>query len=298
MPIKTRSAVGYRCILCCVDLLNPDESYLRRAAEFAKSREAELELVYVAEPHHRSFLGRLFGSAEAEQNLEELIYGARQQLEQWLPQLPGHISKQVMGVGSLADDLASQLKESQPDLIIMGQHHLSPLYRLLEGDELHGLVQHCACDLLILEAKRDWCHPMSLLAAVDFEPTTPVLLSMADQIACGLGGRLTALHVTELLQHANIALDLEEEPGEHLKQLQLADREMATALEQSDEFTLKACLLKTGEVEQLLLRGQRELKPDLMLLGNTHSSSIFRLDGHLHSLIHQLPGDILVLRIS
>lgn len=86
------------------------------------------------------------------------------------------------------------------DLVIMGTHGKRGLKRLLTGSVAQEVVHHSPIPVLTTRAAKGGASiPHKILAAVDFSETSLVAVDWAANLAEGLGGEVTLLHVFEPL---------------------------------------------------------------------------------------------------
>jgi len=92
------------------------------------------------------------------------------------------------------------ITEYNCDLVIMGTHGKRGLKRLLTGSVAQEVVHHSPVPVLTTRAAKGGASiPHKILAAVDFSETSLVAVDWAANLAEGLDGEVTLLHVFEPL---------------------------------------------------------------------------------------------------
>jgi universal stress protein E len=152
MLVAAGSAASPRRVLAAVDVLEPDQDaeclnlrIVQRARELADAPEAELHLVSVfaaprgcaadsisadALARHAETFGR-FADACA---------------------VPAHCRHRLIGIpGQQLTDLAQQ---RGVDLLVLGNHYRNALQRMLLGSTAEAVLEHAACDLLMVRNPR------------------------------------------------------------------------------------------------------------------------------------------------
>lgn len=217
------------------------------------------------------------------------------QIQESLPPGIGTVHR-VHEIGSPSSVILDSAKSAQPDLIMMGARGLGPIKELVLGSVSHRVALHAACSTLIMnnplpilqhilvpiEGREDGEKIIQYLASLPFI-SRPRISVMSVWPQPRLPWPVT-LGQSKLL---------EERALEH-------DREMTEEIAQlaKDKQFASQAMVGLGDPAYAILEQAKMLKPDLIVVGShgRRGLSRFLLGSVSHSLVHQSPYPILVVR--
>lgn len=147
--------ISIKKILVPTDFSETSRYAMQYAIEFAKSFNAELELVHVI--FDESQIVAFYLPQVTFQNLDqELEESAKKQMEQFLASFPelkdiSYTVKMLKGTAFL--EIINEAKESNVDLIIIGTHGRSGLEHVLFGSTAEKVVRKAPCPVFTVKPK-------------------------------------------------------------------------------------------------------------------------------------------------
>ncbi|WP_018981779.1 universal stress protein [Salinimonas chungwhensis] len=137
---------GYTSILVAVDVFNDVNAVIDRALRVC-SQDTKIHVAYVVQPQHSiapygGYLERDFS--------EEVRVQAEKKLIQIAQSLPAKNTTIHTAVGSVADELHCLAKACSADLVILGAHSSSGVFRLL-GSVANAVIQRSEIDVLTVK---------------------------------------------------------------------------------------------------------------------------------------------------
>jgi nucleotide-binding universal stress UspA family protein len=193
-------------ILCPVDFSEFSRAALHRAVTMARADGAALTVLHV-NPPAASTVAVPFGlegpsavqpaRTNPTETLEHLNAFVGQQAADVCPQL------QVTDAPAVHREILAQADRVRADLIVIGTHGRSGFDRLLLGSVSERVLRSARVPVLTVPAAADAVQapvPFSrILCAVDFSESSRLVLAHATALARSGGGRVTLVHVVELL---------------------------------------------------------------------------------------------------
>ncbi len=147
--------ISIKKILVPTDFSETSRYAMQYAIEFAKSFNAELEIVHVI--FDESQIVAFYLPQVTFQNLDqELEESAKKQMEQFLASFPelkdiSYSVKMLKGTAFL--EIINEAKESNVDLIIIGTHGRSGLEHVLFGSTAEKVVRKAPCPVFTVKPK-------------------------------------------------------------------------------------------------------------------------------------------------
>ena len=241
-------------ILLPVDFSEHSALAFGHAGLFARTFDAELELVHVVE--HVVHSHPSFWSAEpalADELHGQSLASAERLLEQLAAtranELGPRTSTRVVS-GSVPTALADHAAASEAQLIVMSTHGRTGFARWLMGSVSERLLRLAPCSALVVRGQSPGAAPIirRVLVAVDLSEHSCRALESALAIARALGASLEVLHAVDLPHHVDTG---SAQPG-------LVERMRERASAELDGFTRRVvAALPAGQVaiEQTLAIG-------------------------------------------
>ncbi len=173
--------MGFRKVLCPLDLSPASPGVLNAALRFARAMQASVTLVHVVEPMYPpegEALARYKGDAE------RLAPGVRVEVAE----LEGTAWRRLV-------DLA---ESDGFDFIVMGTRGRTGIKHLL-GSVAERVVRHAACPVLVVRGEKEGDAPLfnSILCAVDLSEPSRAAMRTAVELAGAFAASLALLHVYE-----------------------------------------------------------------------------------------------------
>jgi nucleotide-binding universal stress UspA family protein len=153
LMVRTQVTSAYRRLLVAVDF----SVFARRAVEFAARfmPNAELELVHA---YHVPFEGFLKGDDTREQMAAEISGRFRKLVDEEMAtflanlQQPRPQLRCVMQEGTVHEVIAARVRETAPDLLVIGTHGKTGLAHAFLGSVAEDLLRSPPCDVLTVSA--------------------------------------------------------------------------------------------------------------------------------------------------
>jgi nucleotide-binding universal stress UspA family protein len=124
---------GVRLIVVPLDGTRGSEAILETAAELARTHQASLRLVRVAEPPALVYADDDRIIAYADQETARIEHAAREYLAGIARGLTGVTVEQVVRFGDSATEIVDEAESADADLIAMATHHRRGVMRALKG---------------------------------------------------------------------------------------------------------------------------------------------------------------------
>lgn len=242
--------------------------YAERMRDIFGSR---LEAFYVHDPAQLMPLGDLARGGE---------WAVAESLEQAERDIMAQIRRQIgikttlgSGAGNAAIEILKYGQKSA-DWIMMGHRGISQMERLFLGSTAEAVIRLANIPVCVVPRRRGGLR--SILAPVNFKPYSQETLVYAAKLAKSSKARLTALHVADTEERAQIAKAL-------LKNAQLM---ISKSVIGAVDF--KASVLKGNAIEQILtesrhhdlvvLSGHRKTLVQEIVIGNTAERVLRHID--------------------
>ena len=138
-------------ILCPLDFSEVSLRGMDRAREIGEKFQAEVILLFVAEPiTYMPLMGHaveLIGEIE-----EEVERQAREKFQELLSQFSGKVSHRIQR-GSAPQEIIRVAEEEKVDLIVIGTHSRRGISRLILGSTAEKVVRQAPCDVLVVRSQ-------------------------------------------------------------------------------------------------------------------------------------------------
>jgi nucleotide-binding universal stress UspA family protein len=185
-------------ILVPTDFSEPANHAVEQAAELAIRARAKLELFHVVEPTSEDSPGVVQALQDYLKHLEQ---DARKSLSLKVEVLRGNgvdvRFSTVLGVHPF-EGIVAKVRETEPDLLVMGTHGRAGLGRLLMGSVTEKVLRHVSKNLLTLSPRsaivRSGRAFERVLVPVDFSEFSKRAVRLASSLLLP-GGELEVLHV-------------------------------------------------------------------------------------------------------
>ncbi len=130
-------------ILVAVDLIDSTEAILSKARELAGLYNAEIKLVHIPNPDISSedFDLRV---AEETETLKILVENLNNR---------GVKSEGVVLDGKVSKAILKYSKRHKSDMIIIGKHHHSKIFKLIFGETSNDIIESCDIPVLVIPLK-------------------------------------------------------------------------------------------------------------------------------------------------
>jgi len=248
-------------ILCVVDLSPASNAVLSWARLIAEPFGSRVEVLHAdwSEPP-RYFTERQLSALDAEAVLR------RKTLERDLPDLAQNVLGSTISFsvsvveGHAVNVVLQYLRNSPPDLVVMGSHGHGTVARLLLGSVAENVVREAQCPTLVVRGPEIPAGQRQLhrvLCPVNLTDTARECAELASGVAAALGAELRVMQAVEgKAPHSDTT-------RQHL--CQWAPEDVRSRCSVSE------IVLKGDPAEQIILSARRE-KIDLIVLGAEHRS--------------------------
>jgi len=249
-------------ILAATDFSPTADRAVRRAAMLARETGADLYLLHVVHPLN------LYAGQEIDADaLDEVALGAAgERMGALAEMLAEHCNIRTHAAGRIGRAharIAEHARDVQADLVVVGARGENPLVQLLLGSTANRLLRVYSGAVLIVRNAdvRPYDH---VLAAVDFSPITPAVLTWARWLASGTG--LAVLHVLHVLE-PELYRRMPEGEREQVKAEMHAIAESLMADLLSGLPGENAGHIESGYPPERVLEWSRRWRADLVVLG-------------------------------
>lgn len=137
----------YKKILHATDLQGEHFKTCEKAAQFAKSHQADLYLMHVIEIPNTYLLAQLLGFAELVQPAKEDAASVLKTIADAI-QLPHE--NLLVEIGSVKQHVTEKIKAMRCDLLILGTH-MTHSFPDMFGSTASQITRHAECDILIFQ---------------------------------------------------------------------------------------------------------------------------------------------------
>lgn len=220
-----------------------------------------------------------------------------EQTQSKLPKGVGTVTR-IHQIGFPAMVILDTAKSVKPDLIMMGARGLGPIKELVLGSVSHRVLLHAPCSTLIV--KNPLPTLQHILIPIEGKEDAEYLFHYLFSLSFVTKPRISVMSVwpqpqlpwPETLSQSKL---LEERALAHA-------RDMAEELAQQAEakhFSSQA-IVGLGDPAFAILEQAKMIKPDMIMVGShgRRGLSRFLLGSVSHSLVHQAPASVLVVRQS
>ncbi len=261
-------------ILCPVDQSECSGKALRYAAALAMSHGAALDVVSVIinvipppvpELAMMPVLISHEFKAEASRALRDFVntYGVTQ------------ATSQVVEAPTPVTGIVEYARERQPDLMVMGTHGWRGFDRLVFGSTTERVLHNAPCPVLTVPpSARELTAGETLrwgriLCAYDFSPSSARAFELARWFAEEQHGRVTLLHVLELLSPEEAHTVAHYQVAEYVSiRQQEARNQLKTVLPDATGTWRDPCdRVELGSPSKTILRVAQEMNADLIVMG-------------------------------
>jgi nucleotide-binding universal stress UspA family protein len=106
-----------------------------------------------------------------------------------------HVFKTISSFNMLSDEIRTQVKDKEIDLIIMGTQGATGAEEILFGTHTVHAIKKTKCPLLAIPSQFEYRLPKEILFPTDYEKGLPELLMILKELALRHSSKLHILHV-------------------------------------------------------------------------------------------------------
>jgi len=143
-------------ILVAIDFSPVTDSVIAEAEKLGKSSPSKIRLLHVVDPEP-DFIGYEPGPQEERDFISEHIHEHRRKLHANAENLQAkglEVSTQCIQ-GPIAESILKESQNHPTDIIIMGSHGHSAVYKLIIGGSTEEVLKNTKCPILIVPSKKD-----------------------------------------------------------------------------------------------------------------------------------------------
>jgi nucleotide-binding universal stress UspA family protein len=217
------------------------------------------------------------------------------QIQQSLPQHIGRVHR-IHEIGSPSSVILDTAKSAKPDLIMMGARGLGPIKELVLGSVSHRVLLHAPCSTLILNHPLPTLH--HILMPIEGKEDGEKMIAYLSSLPFLSPPRISVMSVwaqPRLPWPVTLGQSklLEERALDHTRELA-----EVTAQQAKEKNFPSQAMVGLGEPAFAILEQAKMLKPDMIVMGShgRRGLSRFLLGSISHSLVHQSPYPVLVVR--
>ena len=276
----------YNQILVAVDLTHDICRLVQRASKLAQRLGARLHLVTVL-PLDESLSGLVDSQRVAQLKRESLDYLNRQMIG-----ISCQLGECRVESGHVAEVIQQTMVALECDLLVMGQHHAEGGLLELRSHLVNAVLPHHRYDLLLLDSDRAfWGQPLQFQLAIELNEVGFGLLHRAEALSRRLGAELTVLHV----QTQTVADVENPDPQEAETRLRRAEHQLADWLAGLPRAPRRWQIVQ-GHAADVMRQAFLSPQTHLLIVGAGKSEHPqLSMGSHLHSLLQQQRGDLLIL---
>lgn len=143
-----------KVILAPVDFSETEERVVREAAVIAKQFDAELRLLHVAAPQ-ADFVGCEIGPQPSSDAQPDTLREEHSALGRWRDGLiaEGVRCRAFLLAGRAVELILEQATEHSADMIVLGSHGRTAMYKTLVGSVAEAILRDAACPVLVIPPK-------------------------------------------------------------------------------------------------------------------------------------------------
>lgn len=246
-------------ILCPIDMSPVSESILRWAGLFARTFNANLEILYADwwEPPRYFTEAQIQDLSRQEQEGEATLWRELEGISRTvLGQLVPY--KVTVVEGYPAQQILGRAKKLMTDLIVMGSHGRTGIARFRLGSVAEDIVRAAVSPVLIVKSVKDPGHSPTIgniLCPINFTSLSQQCLELSAELACTFGAKLWVVHATE---HKDAVAE------------EIRRRICDWVPQEARERCEISEVVRTGDAAEQIVLMARECSTDLMVMGAQH----------------------------
>lgn len=292
-------------ILCPVDQSDCSGKALRYAAALAKTHGATLDVVTV--------IVNVIPPPVPELAMmpivvtDELKEAATSALLDFVKTCDAtHAIAQVIEAPTPVIGIIDYADRTRPDVIVIGTHGSRGFERLVFGSTTERVLHDATCPVLTIppsarEPKADEALRWSrILCAYDFSPSSRCALEASRSLAQEQGGKVTLLHVLEMLSPEEAHTVAHYQVAEYVTMRQQEARKQLKAALPDDAGTWRdRCdRVELGPAGKTILRVADEMRADLIVMGAQGHSLLgsMILGSTTHTVVRRATSPVLTVR--
>ena len=140
----------YKNILVGIDFSDASRNALIKAHKMAELENASVTAAHVVSYVPPVYVGVAVALPAALSDPTALEESAREHLSNWISESELKDCEQIVQVGSAKQGMINLVKDTQPDLVILGYHDDGALHRTF-GSVANALTQSVDCDILLVK---------------------------------------------------------------------------------------------------------------------------------------------------
>jgi nucleotide-binding universal stress UspA family protein len=269
----------YRCILFAADFSETSKEAFRVACSLADETKTRVFVVHIVEPMQAAQQQFTFGEMGMPIVLPVPDPAREDELKAQLRAT--YASGRTIDVeyrvtyGTVPDKILGMADEVGADLIALGTHGRTGLYRLLAGSVAEAVLRRARCPVLALSARERPREGQvrAILHPTDFSEQSEAALGVASALARDLAARLIVLHVMpiEVVFYGEVPVPLD------VPALRASLEAMARKVEGPDlEYPVETRLAE-GNAAKLILAVAEETGAGLIVMGTEGKTGLGRL---------------------
>jgi magnesium-transporting ATPase (P-type)/nucleotide-binding universal stress UspA family protein len=262
-----------RSFLAAVDFSDDAGKAAHRAALLASEQEGRLELLHVVSGTSLKAVHEMIRSHDEAET--KLIDDAQRRLHALRSEIAGKTGVAAAArvtIGRVPDEILAA--SEQTDLLVLGEHGLSPLRDLLMGTTADRLLRMCKRPVLIAKRPPEAGY-RRVIVPVDFSPHSVAALKMAARIAPNAD--ITVVHAATVpFEGKFLQADVLDDEIERYRE-QALQRALSHVNDLLDEVTDGSHrffrTVEHGDAARLILAREEAVKADLIVIGK-HGQSV------------------------
>jgi len=138
-------------LLVAVDLSEFTEKIIKTAEGIAKSLQAEVWLVHIADPEPE-FVGLDAGPQSVRDDIAKVFHNEHRQIQQLADRLreAGINTTALLLQGATAEKILDEAAKLAVDIIVVGSHGRGAMLQMLVGSVSEGVLRKSTCPVLVV----------------------------------------------------------------------------------------------------------------------------------------------------
>ena len=149
------SVLTMKNIVVAIDFSESTPAIIAQGSTLAQATLSKLWLIHIAAPEP-DFVGYKTGPQTERDHIAHKLHSEHRQIQQWAEELrqKGIEAVALLVQGQTVKTLLEEADKLKTDLIVVGSHGKTGLYKVLVGSISEGILRHANCPVLVVPTRQ------------------------------------------------------------------------------------------------------------------------------------------------